>query len=67
MEREYNPKPLTGETKQDLENLPVESTHLYERPLFKKQGTMNFPEKSWEKVNEGRFQKSNCSRCHHCR
>jgi len=67
MEREYNPKPLTGETEQNLGNQPVRSTQSYEPPLFKKQEMMNFPEKIWEKVNGGRFQKSNCSRCHHCR
>jgi len=38
----------------------------YEKPLFKKQGTMNFPEKIWERLNGGKFQQT-CSKCHHCR
>jgi len=38
----------------------------YEKPLFKKQTTLNFPEKIWERLNGGKFQQT-CSRCHHCR
>ena len=38
----------------------------YEKPLFEKQTTLNFPEKIWERLNGGKFQQT-CSRCHHCR
>ena len=40
--------------------------HNYEKPLFEKQTTMNFPEEIWERLNGGKFQQT-CSRCHHCR
>lgn len=39
---------------------------VYEKPLFEKQATLNFPEKIWERLNGGKFQQT-CSRCHHCR
>lgn len=39
---------------------------VYEKPLFEKEITLNFPEKIWEKLNGGTFQPT-CSRCHHCR
>lgn len=38
----------------------------YEKPLFEKQATMNFPDKIWERLNGGKYQHT-CSRCHHCR
>jgi len=38
----------------------------YEKPLFEKQTTLEFPEKIWEKLNGGKYQQA-CSRCHHCR
>ena len=38
----------------------------YEKPLFEKQKTLNFPEKIWEKLDGGKFEQT-CSRCHHCR
>jgi len=40
--------------------------HKYEKPLFEKQTTMNFPEEIWERHNGGNFQQT-CSKCHHCR
>ena len=39
---------------------------VYEKPLFEKQTSLNFPEKIWERLNGGKFQQT-CSRCHHCR
>ena len=38
----------------------------YEKPLFEKQPSLNFPEKIWERLNGGKFSMT-CSRCHHCR
>gem|GEM_PF-2490495 len=38
----------------------------YEKPLFEKQETLNFPEKIWERLSKRKYQET-CSRCHHCR
>jgi len=65
----YNSKSLAKETGQDLGNQSVGLTRPYEKPLFAKQTTMNFPEEILEHINKGRFPGAadSCSRCHHCR
>ena len=70
VEGRYNPKSVAKEVEENLASFQYESTPSYERPLFKKQTTMNFTEKILENLfakGTFPFTLENCSKCHHCR